>query len=204
MARAQTDDMQERVEAATKVVPGLRYSQVFRFRLAQVRDAAALATLAEQTFRDAFGVVNTPENMNLHCAMSFSPSIQAREISDPQMVSILADSQGQFVGFAQLRLHHGSAIVPSKRASEIRRMYVARDWHGKGLAHGLMKQVLKIAAQEGSDSVWLGVWEKNPRAMAFYRKFGFRAVGEHTFALGQDLQRDVIMVTDVKPTPGVG
>lgn len=172
---------------------------MFRFRRAQARDAAALAALAEQTFRDAFSADNTRENMDLHCARSFGPAIQAREISDPQMVTILAEAAGQLVAFAQLRPLDGSPYVASGRASEIRRMYVARDWHGKGLAHELMRQVLEIVAQEGSDSVWLGVWEKNPRAMAFYRKFGFRAVGEHSFPLGRDLQRDIIMVTDAMP-----
>jgi diamine N-acetyltransferase len=176
---------------------------MFRFRRAQAPDAAALAALAEQTFRDAFGVANTQADMDLHCARSFGSSIQAREISDPQMVTILADSRGQLAGFVQLQPLHGSAFVSSKRTCELRRMYVARQWHGKGLAQELMNHVLETAVQEGCDSVWLGVWERNPRAMAFYRKFGFQPVGEHSFRLGHDLQRDIIMATDAMPATPV-
>jgi ribosomal protein S18 acetylase RimI-like enzyme len=53
--------------------------------------------------------------------------------------------------------------------------------------------------------VWLGVWERNPKAIAFYKKFGFREVGAHVFPLGSDPQRDVVMarpVVDSRPDAG--
>jgi ribosomal protein S18 acetylase RimI-like enzyme len=166
---------------------------MFTLRRAQAPDAAALAELAEQTFRDTFSAVNTPENMDLHCSASFGPAIQAREISDSGLVTTLAESDGQLVGFTQLRLLHGSKAVAFSRPAELHRIYVARTWHGQGLAQELMNNVLEESAREECDGVWLGVWEKNPRALAFYRKYGFRAVGEHPFSLGHDLQRDIIM-----------
>ncbi|MGD0491195.1 MAG: GNAT family N-acetyltransferase [Steroidobacteraceae bacterium] len=164
-------------------------------RRAQALDAVALAELAELTFRDTFSAVNTPDNMDLHCSASFAPAIQAREIADPAIVTTVAETGRQLVGFTQLRLLHGSSAVPFSRPAELHRIYVARDWHGKGLAQELMNNVLDESAREGCDGVWLGVWERNPRALAFYRKHGFRAVGEHTFSVGRDLQRDIIMAT---------
>ena len=77
---------------------------------------------------------------------------------------------------------------------EIQRLYVARDYHGRGVAHDLMKACLDEMTRHGSDVVWLGVWERNPRAIAFYRKFGFKEAGHHVFAPGNDPQRDVVMV----------
>lgn len=77
---------------------------------------------------------------------------------------------------------------------EIHRLYVDRDWHGKGLAPALMDACLQALKVHGSDVVWLGVWEHNPRAIAFYRKFGFAEVGDHVFPVGNDPQRDIIMM----------
>ena len=170
---------------------------MYTLRRAQAPDAAALAELAERTFRDAFGAVNTPENMDLHCSASFGPAIQAREISDPDIVTTVAESNRQLVGFTQLRLLRRSKAVSFSRPAELHRIYVARERHGRGLARELMNAVIELAAREGCDGLWLGVWEENPRALAFYRKCGFQAVGEHSFSLGHEVQRDIIMSTSV-------
>jgi ribosomal protein S18 acetylase RimI-like enzyme len=162
-------------------------------RRARASDSAALAELAEATFRDAFGDSNTPENMDLHCAASFGADIQGRELSDPGIMTTVADSHGRLVGFTQLRPLHGSKSVSFAHPAELKRIYVAREWHGKGLARELMDNVLEESARAGCDGVWLGVWEKNARALAFYRKCGFEAVGEHSFSVGHDLQRDLIL-----------
>ena len=75
--------------------------------------------------------------------------------------------------------------------------YVVADWHGRGVAKELMTAALEEMKVRGTDVVWLGVWEKNPRAIAFYQKLGFTEIGEHSFLLGNDLQRDVIMARDL-------
>ena len=85
------------------------------------------------------------------------------------------------------------------RPAEIQRIYVAREWHGRGAAQALMAEALRLAGSGGADAVWLGVWERNPRAIAFYRKLGFVENGDHVFPLGDDPQRDVVMVLPVEP-----
>jgi diamine N-acetyltransferase len=67
------------------------------------------------------------------------------------------------------------------------------EWHGKGIAQDLMNAGIEEMRRHGSDVVWLGVWEHNPRAIAFYKKIGFIEVGDHVFPLGSDLQRDIVM-----------
>lgn len=79
-------------------------------------------------------------------------------------------------------------------------MYVVENWHGKGVAQKLMGACIKEMQQHGSDAVWLGVWERNPRAIAFYKKSGFVEVGDHTFPLGGDPQCDIIMVRAIVPS----
>jgi ribosomal protein S18 acetylase RimI-like enzyme len=97
------------------------------------------------------------------------------------------------VGFGQLRAGAAPAGVGGRSPREIYRLYVAEAWHGRGVAQPLMRRLIEQALGSGADGVWLGVWEHNPRAIAFYRKSGFVEVGEHTFVLGTDRQRDLVM-----------
>ena len=62
-----------------------------------------------------------------------------------------------------------------------------------------MAAVDTTARTLGTDALWLGVWERNPRAQAFYRTCGFAVVGTHTFVVGSDPQTDHVMA---RPLPG--
>ena len=166
-------------------------------RRARSGDAAALAELAERTFRDTFTVGNDPADMTLHCAASFGPEVQAREIVDPDWVTIVADDHGLLRGFAQLRPGSPKDCVAAERPSELYRRYGEGRWHGRGIAQQLRGGVMRSAARAGSDRLWLGVWEQNLRALAFYRKYGFEVVGDHVFQFGTDAQTDLIMAANV-------
>ena len=163
-------------------------------RHANPSDAAALARIAEDTFRETFGETNSAEDMDLHCQRNYGETIQSAEITNPGMRTLLCEQGSALAGFAQLRSGDTPACVAERPALEIQRFYVAGEWHGKGVAQALMDACMEEAARLGSSAMWLGVWEHNPRAIAFYTRNGFAAVGEHCFPLGNDLQRDVIML----------
>lgn len=156
-------------------------------------DAAALAELAARTFRDAFGADNSPEDLALHLAQSYGISQQTAELSDPAMTTLLAFADGALTGYAQLRPGQAPASVRSTHPIELWRFYVAREWHGRGLAQQLMAAVIAAARGRSAALLWLGVWEHNPRAQAFYRKSGFVDVGSQTFLVGTDEQTDRVM-----------
>jgi ribosomal protein S18 acetylase RimI-like enzyme len=69
---------------------------------------------------------------------------------------------------------------------------------GRGVGAALMQACLEEAGRRGCETVWLDVWERNPRAIAFYRKWGFAEVGNQAFQLGEDLQNDILMARAVK------
>ena len=169
-----------------------------RIRPATVADAAALSRFAADTFSETFARDNTPENMARHAAASYSPQRQAAEIADPAGVVLLvedADGAGgaTLAGYAHVTTSPTPAAVTGAEPIEIRRFYVASAWHGRGLARTLMDAALDAARARGARTVWLGVWERNARAIAFYRKHGFEKVGEQTFMLGDDAQTDWVM-----------
>jgi GNAT superfamily N-acetyltransferase len=169
-----------------------------RIRRAKEDDALALSVLAERTFRAAFSASNTAANMHLHCSGSYGQALQLAEIRDSSLETWIAESDSRLVAYVQLRLDAVSPMISSERPVEIQRFYVDASRHGTGLAHQLMAHVLARAKAVGAAVLWLGVWERNPRALAFYRKWGFDLGGEHTFKLGDDPQRDLIMRRDVQ------
>lgn len=162
-------------------------------RTAGPADAIWLAELAERTFRETFAGVNTPDDMELHCKANFGGAIQAAEISNPEMATLLCEDAGGLVAFAQLGWGKAPPCVTALRPGEIKRLYVDAPWHGRGVAQDLMSACIDLFRRRRSDVAWLGVWERNPRAIAFYRKVGFAEVGEQRFQLGTDLQRDIVM-----------
>ena len=164
-----------------------------QIRFATRADARPLAVIAEQTFRDTFAADNTAHDIDVHCRASYGEAIQAAEIASPDLITLVVEEADKLIGFAQLRRRHASPSVVATAPGEIQRLYVDRAWHGRGTAQRLMQSALDALAERGCDVVWLGVWERNPKAIAFYAKIGFVAVGAQTFTVGQDPQRDVIM-----------
>ena len=168
-------------------------------RPARVEDAAALAALAERTFRATFTEGNSAANMDAHCALRYGADIQAREIADPRMRTFVGEHAGELVGYAQLAWDEAPECVAAQRPARVQRLYVDAEWHGSGVARDLMSAMLAIAEAGGADAVWLGVWAENRRARAFYGKFGFADVGEHAFRFGDEVQTDLVMVCPVSP-----
>lgn len=162
-------------------------------RKATRSDAKSVARIAEETFRETFGAANTLENLAAHCHSNYSEGIQADEIASPIMVTLVAEQLEELVGFAQLRWSKSPSFVRGTAPAEIQRLYVASNWHGKGIAQALMAACMDEMKTRGADVAWLGVWEHNLRAIAFYKRLRFTECGEHVFLLGNDPQRDIVM-----------
>jgi ribosomal protein S18 acetylase RimI-like enzyme len=167
-------------------------------RSASVPDAAWLAALAERTFRETYTAYNTSEDMERYVSEHFGPALQAAELADPRYVTVVAEVDQRPAAYAQLGHGPAPACVTGPDPMEIIRFYVDRPWHGQGLAPELMRAAATHAHAAGARTLWLGVWERNSRAIAFYRKCGFTEVGTQTFALGADRQRDLVLV---RPLP---
>ncbi|MEL7068405.1 MAG: N-acetyltransferase [Cyanobacteria bacterium J06581_3] len=166
-------------------------------RQAQSDDAEVLARVAEHTFRETFATEDNLADMELYCSENFGTEIQRQEILEANCVTLLAEVDSRVVAFAQVLLRSPKDCVAAEHPSELNRLYVEKEWHGRGVAHKLMSGILSTAADAGAGHIWLGVWEHNPRAIAFYGKYGFSVVGEHVFQFGSDPQRDLIMMTGV-------
>lgn len=163
-------------------------------RLATAADAAVVSDLARRTFHDTFAATNDPADMALYLAGAYSIDLQTRELSDRDITTLLVEEGGAAIAYAMVRADHVPDCVRGPDPVELWRFYVDRNWHGRGVAAQLMDRVKAAARDRGSKTLWLGVWERNDRARAFYAKWGFVDVGEHIFLFGTDPQTDRVMV----------
>ena len=162
-------------------------------RRANSDDAGLLADLGARTFQDTFAADNTVEDMTAYLASNFSVAQQTAELAHPASAFLIAEVDGQAAGYAKLHAGETPKDIEGSRPIELVRLYISRDWFGRGVGEALMRACLDEARSAGHQTLWLGVWERNARAQAFYRKWDFRTVGEHTFHLGSDAQRDFLM-----------
>ena len=163
-------------------------------RIGTVADAAVLAELARRTFYDTFASTNDPTDMALFLAESYGVDQQTLELNNRDITTLLVEEDGEAIAFAQIRAGHVPDCVSGAEPIELWRFYVAHQWHGRGIAQSLMDRVKTEARLRGAKTLWLGVWERNDRARAFYVKCGFTDAGEHIFLFGTDPQTDLVMV----------
>jgi ribosomal protein S18 acetylase RimI-like enzyme len=168
-----------------------------RIRRAERSDAALLAEFAARTFTETFGAANTARDMAAHLTSSYGVRQQRAEVEDPNVVTLLAEADMRLAAYAQVRRNHVPIAPPPDSAAELWRFYVDRHWHGRGVAQRLMAAVRDAALELGARRVWLSVWERNDRAIAFYRKCGYRMIGSKDFWVGSDRQTDHVMLLDV-------
>lgn len=177
---------------------GARGRAGYRIRTADRNDLDLLRELGIRAFTDTFGQYNTAENMKLYVEKSFSREQLEMEISDPAAVFLLAYDGDAVAGYVRLRKKENPEGLNSVNALEIERLYAAPEYIGKQAGRILMEASIQYAVENGFDTIWLGVWEKNARAIRFYEKHGFEKFGEHVFMLGNDAQTDWLMKKTIR------
>lgn len=170
---------------------------MIEIRSAFESDAETLAVLGSATFTETFAKDNRKEDIDLYVSSTFSPDKQLEEIRDPNRRIFIAWDGREPAGYLHLLKGQPDACVTGPKPIEILRLYANARWHGKGLGAALMERAIQTARNEDRETLWLGVWERNLRAQAFYAKYGFRKVGSHIFRVGTDDQTDFILVRSV-------
>ncbi len=160
-------------------------------------DAAALAAFAARSFSESFSELNDPEDMREHLAKNYGPEQQAAELADASVITLMAKLGTETIAYAQVRDRPPPRCVDASEPIELHRFYVDRRAHGTGLASRLMQAARQAANELGGQHIWLGCWERNGRAIAFYKKQGFIDVGETFYLVGPDRQTDRVLVARV-------
>lgn len=162
-------------------------------RRVTIDDVAALAKIARQTFYDTFTGTCTEEDMQLFLDQYYNEEQLGKELMDAETFCFFAEAGGKAVAYLQFKEDYTNfALIKKWKALELKRIYVLKTLHGKGIAQLLIDYFLKFAAEKKYEVVWLGVWEHNIRAQKFYEKYGFINSGHtHDFPIGNTPQTDI-------------
>jgi diamine N-acetyltransferase len=167
-------------------------------RKAGLNDLEQLRAIGRQTFYETFAAGNTEENMNKYLEEGFSTEKLTAELNDKNSEFYFASVDNQVIGYLKLNFGQSQTEIKEDKTLEIERIYVLKEYHGKSVGQILYDKAIQTARLKNADYVWLGVWEKNPRAIAFYSKNGFVEFDKHIFKLGDDEQTDIMMKLKLK------
>lgn len=164
--------------------------QIKRIGLAELEE---LQSNGKQTFHETFAEINTAENMEKYLEESFNAAQLTSELQDPNSEFYFATLGNKAIGYLKLNFGPAQTEIKDLKSMEIERIYVLKEFHRKKVGQKLYDKALQVAHQAKSETVWLGVWENNQRALSFYLKNGFVQFSKHIFRLGDDEQTDIMM-----------
>lgn len=169
-------------------------------RIAQERDVEAIAHLSMQTFRDTFTTSSNRADIEAYLQSHFQIEQISTELADSNNTFLLACSKDSLEprGYAKLRVGKTESCVIGENPIELERLYVDKTALGQGVGARLMQTCLDRANTQSHDTIWLGVWEENQRAIQFYERWKFVTIGSHVFTLGNDDQNDLLMQRPTK------
>jgi ribosomal protein S18 acetylase RimI-like enzyme len=160
-------------------------------KIATIEDINSLCEIGAMTFVETYGEQNTPENLQNYLQEKFSKEQISGEMKTPKTIFLLVELADETIGYAKMR--DNLVENPDTTSLEIERIYISKNHHGKKYGAALMQKCIDVAIENSYKSIWLGVWEHNPKAYNFYQKWGFEVFGEHIFQLGDDAQTDFLM-----------
>ena len=156
-------------------------------------DIPDLIKVARSTFDHTYRHLNDPSHFEAYMTSAFSDDKISKEVADPNSLFYILVLLEEIVGYLKLNRKEAQTEADMDNALEIERIYVVQHMKGHGLGARLVQKSIEVAREEGYDTLWLGVWERNPAAQGFYKNQGFAPFGEHVFMMGPDPQRDILM-----------
>ena len=161
-------------------------------------DLPQLQEIGRKTFDETFSADNSKEDMHKYLKEGFSEEQLAVELNNAHSEFYFAVNNKEVIGYLKLNYGPAQTELQDENAVEIERIYVLKEFHGKKVGQMLYEKALQIAREKEAEYVWLGVWEKNLRAINFYKKNGFVEFGKHIFKLGEDEQTDIMIKLRLK------
>ncbi|MEH6990824.1 GNAT family N-acetyltransferase [Cytobacillus firmus] len=163
-----------------------------------LEDLSRLKEISYETFNETFKDQNSPENMEAYLEKAFNAQQLEKELSQPSSQFYFVEFEGETAGYLKVNIDEAQTEEMGDEALEIERIYIRSPFQKQGLGKYLFHKALELAMELNKKKIWLGVWEKNEKAIAFYNKIGFVQTGAHSFYMGAEEQTDFIMSKTLK------
>nr|WP_321292415.1 GNAT family N-acetyltransferase [uncultured Trichococcus sp.] len=156
-------------------------------------DLADLQTIGIETFTDTFAAHNTPEDLQAYLDKAYDPEKMKAELATKGSTFYFLYDDEELAGYMKVNVAAALTEEMGADSLEVERIYIRPAFKRKGLGRFLIDKAIEIACGQDKNLIWLGVWEHNLNAIAFYEKMGFVRTGSHLFFMGDDEQTDFIM-----------
>jgi len=156
-------------------------------------DLHKLQDICYETFNETFKDQNSPENMKAYLEMAFNLKQLEKELSNSSSQFFFVYCNNEAAGYLKVNINEAQSEKMGDESLEIERIYIKSKFQKHGLGKYLFNKALEIAKELNKKKIWLGVWEKNENAIAFYKKMGFVQTDAHSFYMGDEEQTDFIM-----------
>ena len=156
-----------------------------------------LALISKKTFVDAIEKDNDPGDFKSYIDFAFEKEKLLAELNDQNSSFYFAYRDEVLAGYFKLNRNDAQTDLKLKEAIELERIYVLEQFQGMKMGQWMLTQAINLAILEHKKFLWLGVWEKNMRAIKFYEKYGFKEFGRHPYYIGADKQMDWLMRYDL-------
>ncbi len=163
------------------------------FKPCDQNDIMELVSISRSTYFNAFIADNSAENMRLYLDSAFSKSALDEDLKNKESEFHFAYLMDVVVGYFKINWGEAQKDIKDKDGFEIERIYVLKEFQRKKLGQEMLEKTIEIAKSKNVKHVWLGVWEKNIKAIRFYERNSFERFGEHDFMLGEEKQTDHLM-----------
>jgi GNAT superfamily N-acetyltransferase len=161
------------------------------YRNAGPEDAATLDRIFDSSFCGTFGHLYSSEDLHAFLS-SFGIADWEEQLRNPSFAFRLAEVDGEAAGYVKLGPLK-IPVEPNGPALLIDQFYILKEHHGTGIASVLMDWAVGEARERGARELYLTVFVENHRALRFYDRHGFTAVGRYDFMVGNHADEDVIM-----------
>ncbi|MGG3564031.1 GNAT family N-acetyltransferase [Neobacillus rhizosphaerae] len=158
-----------------------------------IEDLHTLQEISYETFNDTFKHQNSPENMNAYLEKAFNLKQVEKELSIISSEFFFVYFNNEIAGYLKVNTNDAQSEEMGDESLEIERIYIKTQFQKHGLGKYLLNKAVEMAMERNKKKIWLGVWEKNENAIAFYKKMGFVQTGAHSFYMGDEEQTDFIM-----------
>lgn len=163
-----------------------------------LEDSHQLQEISYETFNETFKDQNSPENMKAYLESAFNLNQLEKELSNNSSEFFFVYFENEVAGYLKINTNDAQSEEMGVESLEIERIYIKNKFQKHGLGKYLLNQAIEMAMQRQKKNIWLGVWEKNENAIAFYQKMGFVQTGAHSFTMGDEEQKDFIMTKNLK------
>ena len=157
-------------------------------------DFDILLEISIETFNDTFKNQNSPENMKAYLERAFNTKQLEKELSNASSEFFFLYFNDELAGYLKVNTNEAQSEKMGDESFEIERIYINDRFQKHGLGKYLLNKAIEIAKERNKKKIWLGVWEKNENAIAFYKKMGFVQTEAHSFYMGDEEQTDFIMI----------